>query len=150
MKTTFEPATCAFGEAGVADGNVRLLSGWFCPYAQQVRIAFRHRQLQHTVVEAMRWPNNDPQKSNQPYEKSAELLQHSSAGLVPTVVSSDGRHSVSEMIPAIELGDELPAPGPQLLPGDPWERARARTTAEWLQRKVGGGFFEVLVPGEHM
>jgi len=130
------------------DVSLRVLSAWFCPYCDQVRIAFLHRQLPHHVIEALRWPEDDPAKSNMPYEKSEELLRHSPAGLVPTIVSSDGVHAISEMIPAIEFADDFSCPGPKLMPADPWEKARARTTADWIQRRVCGAFFETLMPGD--
>eukprot|EP00928_Gymnodinium_smaydae_P065075 TRINITY_DN48272_c0_g1_i1.p1 TRINITY_DN48272_c0_g1~~TRINITY_DN48272_c0_g1_i1.p1 ORF type:complete len:276 (-),score=36.13 TRINITY_DN48272_c0_g1_i1:92-919(-) len=127
---------------------VRILSAWFCPYCSQVRIAFAHRAIAHELVEALRYPNDDPANANQPYEKSEELLRLNPAGLVPTIVCPEGRRVVTEMIPAIELADDLPGGGPRLLPSDPWERGRVRTAAEWLQRKVCGGFTEVLMPGD--
>eukprot|EP00929_Paragymnodinium_shiwhaense_P097525 TRINITY_DN59187_c0_g1_i2.p1 TRINITY_DN59187_c0_g1~~TRINITY_DN59187_c0_g1_i2.p1 ORF type:complete len:112 (+),score=13.85 TRINITY_DN59187_c0_g1_i2:72-407(+) len=98
--------------------RIRLLSAWFCPYAQQVRIAFQHRGIEHDEVESLRWPDDDPAKSNQPYEKSAELLQHNPAGLVPTVIAEGASCAITEMIPAMEFANDLPASGPILLPQD--------------------------------
>jgi glutathione S-transferase len=126
----------------------RFLSAWFCPFAQRAQIALEARGIPHTFVESLGW-DFCAADGTWHHWKSEELLRHSSAGLVPTLVAPDGRAS-SESLVVCELADELAEEygeftSSPLLPACPWQRAQTRQIADWVNQKICSEYYTILV-----
>ena len=122
--------------------RMKLLSSWFCPYAQRATVALNQRRITYEWVEALDWY---PDES---YRKSPLLLKHNPHGLIPTIVDDESGKVVYESLLCIEFADELPAPGPRLLPQEPWDRAQCRLKADWVNKKLCSPYYRVLVRRE--
>jgi len=126
-----------------------LYSAWFCPYAQRAWLALLHRGVPFVRVESLSHPDGPAA----PYTKLPALLAANPRGLVPTLVDGGGR-VCGESLVVLELVSELQAPdadgagAPELLPADPWARAKARGAAAWVDTALCSPYYQVLVPNE--
>lgn len=124
--------------APAAEPELTLLSTWFCPYAQRAWIALNHREVPYHWIEALDWhPNGE-------YKKHPTLLEKNPDGLIPTIFN-ESEGVVTESILCVQFVDEIPAPGPRLLPTDAFGRARARVEADWVNRRLCSPYYAVLV-----
>lgn len=120
--------------AGESTPKIKLLSAWFCPYAQRAWIALEEKcSGNFTVVESMN------KKSHTPYvvEKTSLLFQKNPKACVPVILDGRGDDAedvvVYESLICVEYVDEAMGndndDGPRLLPGPPSQRAHARMWA---------------------
>jgi len=129
---------------------LRFLSAWFCPFAQRAQIALEARGVPYEFVESLGWDHHADDITWHHW-KSEELLQHSAAGLIPTLVEpGEGGRAVGESLVVLELVDELAgeSDGAPLLPADPWRRAEARRAAEWCNKRICSEYYNILVQRE--
>lgn len=135
----------------------KLLTAWFCPYAQRAWIALNHHKVPFERVEAMKLkiPEGKLLKDAVAYDKDAILLKHHPSGLVPTIVDrEEAGPAIYDSLVCVEFADDLASSGQvqgssPLLPTDPLLRARARIWASWMDKNFSSPFYTVLVPKEH-
>eukprot|EP00873_Tetraselmis_striata_P005740 jgi/Tetstr1/426004/TSEL_016351.t1 len=153
--------------AGAAQ-RLTYFSAWFCPFAHRATIALHHhaQHLNWDWVESLGWEKrassdantrlqaNEPVHENWYHWKHPDLLKHTPAGLIPTVVDAKGR-SIHESLLVMEYLDDVAreaarANGSEasfetLLSEDPMERAQMRLTAEEVNRKLCSPYYAMLV-----
>lgn len=112
----------------------KLYNGWFCPFAQRAWIALLEKGVDFELLEV------------NPYNKTPEWLAINPKGFVPTIVHN-GR-SVYESPICIEYVDEAWTTDRQLLPTDPYERARARIWSDHISKKLVPPFYSMLLKKE--
>mmetsp|Transcript_6432 Transcript_6432/g.23860 ORF Transcript_6432/g.23860 Transcript_6432/m.23860 type:complete len:283 (-) Transcript_6432:2662-3510(-) len=143
-----------------AKPSFKYFSAWFCPYAHRATIALEHhsKHLTYEWIESLGWEKRPAHedKSDTPHEwwyhwKSPELLKHNPSGLIPTLVERGTSRSVFESLVCVEYVDEAvkqsnpTEPVEPLLPEDPYERARCRLMADYVNKKVCSKYYDVLV-----
>jgi glutathione S-transferase len=94
------------------------------PASRQARLALGEKRLPFEAVVVRYW------------EQPPEFAKLNPSGLTPVLVEADGdrRTVVCEVRPILEYLDEL-HPQPQLIGGDPAERAETRRLMQWFDRK---------------
>lgn len=131
----------------------KFMTAWFCPYAQRAWIALNHHAVPFERHESLSLKIADGESLRDAlgYDKTALLLKHNPAGLVPTIVDSEeAGPAIHDSLTCVEFADDLArsggAPGgTPLLPQDPVLRARARMSAEWVNKSLCSPFYKVLV-----
>ena len=107
------------GKAAVR-AQLRYFSAWFCPFAHRATLALEHHaaEVGYAWEEALGWerrPSKDrnsraqggePGHENWYHYKSPELLAANPAGMVPTLVDSEG-NVVTESLVAIQYVDDV-------------------------------------------
>uniref|UniRef100_A0A7S1SV85 Glutathione transferase n=1 Tax=Tetraselmis chuii TaxID=63592 RepID=A0A7S1SV85_9CHLO len=153
---------------GAAAPALKYLSAWFCPFAHRATIALHHhaQHLNWEWVESLGWEKrassdansrkqaNEPVHENWYHWKHPDLLKHTPAGLIPTVVDSRGR-SIHESLVVVDYVDDLARQAAEargtaddfqsLLSDDPMERAQMRLAAEEVNRKLCSPYYTMLV-----
>lgn len=81
-----------------------------------------------------------------PYNKTPEWLAVNPRGLVPAIVHNG--KAVYESAVCIEYVDEAWKTDKQLLPSDPFERARVRILSDHISKKVVPPFYQLLMKKE--
>lgn len=139
-------------------------SAWFCPFAHRATIALEHHadSVSYAWEEALGWEKRPP-TGNEEFSaderkdwyyhwKSPGLMKANPLGMVPTLVEPSSGRTVTESIVAVQFVDELAAArdgkAPSLMPGDPFERARARVAADNVNRTVCSSYYGCLVREE--
>lgn len=145
-------------------------SAWFCPFAHRCTLALEHYahegQLTYEWIEALGWEKRASTSAdvktaheNWYHYKSPELLRHNPLGMVPTLVRPDtaasgtsGRDGVvTESLVCVQFVDELVRGSgydgsvPAIMASCPYERARARVDADWVNKNVCSRYYHVLV-----
>jgi glutathione S-transferase len=83
-----------------------------------------------------------------PYEKPAELMRINPRGLVPAIEHHG--HAVYESMIIVEyLHEEFQGVGPDLMPQDAFERARARMMCDEINKKIVPAFYRCLQRQTH-
>ena len=131
---------------------LKLVSSWFCPFAQRAWIALNHRGIAYEWIEALDW------HADGSYKKSHILLEHNPQGLVPTIIGQLGsRQVVTESLLCLEFADDFAAAYPDsdpangnapLLPLDPWELSKVRERCDWVNKKLCSPYYTILVRPE--
>ncbi|KAH7171394.1 glutathione S-transferase [Dactylonectria macrodidyma] len=120
---------------------LKLYGGWFCPFVQRAWIALYEKNIPHQYVEI------------NPYKKEAEFMAMNPRGLVPTLAvpvngESKDRRPLFESNIICEYLDDAYADeskyGPQLLPSDPYERARCRLWIDHISTRIIPAFYKLL------
>ncbi|KAL7553549.1 hypothetical protein ACHAWF_016829 [Thalassiosira exigua] len=139
--------------------DAELLTAWFCPYAQRVRIALEEKcPGKFVATEALRSTPGG-------FEKDARLFEKNPRGAVPVILDrrgvggengeegegegngeGEGEAIVYESLICVEYVDEAFGDGTaSLLPGPPAKRARARMWADKLNGEYCGEFYKLLM-----
>ncbi|CAJ2506538.1 Uu.00g006680.m01.CDS01 [Anthostomella pinea] len=138
-KTTGAAAKLA--AAHEAEHPLKLYGGWFCPFVQRSWIVLHEKKIPHQYVEI------------NPYKKAADFLALNPRGLVPTLavpVGDQGKTQkpLYESSVICEYLDEAYSDeskyGPDLLPKDPYERARCRLWIDHISNKIIAGFYRFI------
>jgi len=109
----------------------KFYNAWFCPFAQRAWIALLEKKVNFEYVE------------QNPYNKTPEWLAINPRGMVPVIVHKG--KSVYESMVCIEYVDEEWSTGNNLLPSDPYHRARARILCDHISKKVVPPFYQILM-----
>ena len=118
--------------ASTSSSNLpKFYNAWFCPFAQRAWIALLEKKVEFQYVE------------QDPYNKTPEWLAINPRGLVPVIVHKG--KSVYESMVCIEYVDEEWSTGSNLLPSDPYQRARARILCDHISKKVIPPFYQILM-----
>jgi glutathione S-transferase len=138
------------GEAqrGPDSSPIRLLSAWYCPFAQRAWIALEEAGVEYELVEAMTISEDQVN-----YDKSKELLAANPNGMVPVVMRFDksGKRvgCVYESGICVEYVDEALRPefgkGGRLFPDDGEMRAHCRIWIDFVGKKLVPQFYKMLV-----
>lgn len=108
-----------------------LYNAWFCPFAQRAWLALLEKNVYFKYVE------------QDPYNKSPEWLAVNPRGLVPAIVHNG--KSIYESAVCIEYVDEAWKTEKQLLPSDPFGRAKVRILSDHITKKVVPPFYQLLM-----
>ena len=100
-------------QAHSAEHDLKLYSGWFCPFVQRVWIALEEKGIPYQYIEV------------NPYHKPQSLLDLNPRGLVPTL-QYQGKPLYESTVLCEFLEEAYPDHTPKLLPDDPYLRARTR------------------------
>ncbi|ESO97797.1 hypothetical protein LOTGIDRAFT_181794 [Lottia gigantea] len=112
--------------------EVKLYSSWFCPFAQRAWIALLEKKVNFQYMEI------------DPYNKTKEFLSINPRGLVPVIVNNG--KCVYESSICIEYVDEAwRNQDTDLMPSDPYERARLRIWSDFISRKIIPAFYQYLM-----
>ena len=123
------------------DHPLKLYGSWFCPFVQRTWVTLTEKKIPHQYIEI------------NPYKKEPYFLKLNPRGLVPTLavpVNKDGeaQKALFESIVIAEYLEEAYADeskyGPQLLPSDPYERARARLWIDHISTRIVPGFYKLI------
>ncbi|KAI0599274.1 putative glutathione-S-transferase theta, GST [Biscogniauxia sp. FL1348] len=139
-------AAGAFAAAHEAEHPLKLYGGWFCPFVQRTWIVLHEKKIPHQYVEI------------NPYRKAPEFLALNPRGLVPTLAvpvhssSNDGSAPQKPLYESTivceyldeEFGGDEAKYGPDLLPGNAYERARCRIWIDHISNKIVPGFYRFL------
>ena len=102
--------------------SAKFYNAWFCPFAQRVWIALLEKGVEFEFIE------------QDPYDKTPEWLAVNPRGLVPAIVHKG--KSIYESSICIEYIDEEWETGKDLLPKDPYQRARVRILNDQIEKKI--------------
>jgi len=139
--------------SGMSSPPVKLLSAWFCPYAQRAWIALEEKGLKagvdYEVKECM-------ERTADGLQKEPLLLQANPKGLVPVLLDQrTGRIPdpsddpelgtvVRESLVCMEYIDEAFETHVRLLPTLPGQRAKSRVWLDEINTRVCGPFYRAL------
>jgi len=130
---------------------LKYFSSWFCPFAHRATIALDHHGISYEWVEALGWIAGKPPSGSEEYDassrnewiyhyKAPELLKANPLGMIPTILDPESGKVVTNSINVIQFIDELAEERgmttASLLPGDVYDRARAREAAEEINKTV--------------
>ncbi|KAI6007595.1 glutathione S-transferase [Pisolithus orientalis] len=103
--------------------DLTFYSGWFSPFNQRVWIALEEKGIPYQYKEV------------DPYKKEEHFLRINPKGLVPAV-EYRGK-AIYESVVLLEfLEDAYPSYKPNILPSDPYERARQRIWIDHISKAV--------------
>lgn len=105
---------------------LKLYGSLLSPFVRKVRIVLAEKKVDYELV------------AQSPFEKTAEFLKKSPLGRIPALDDEQGRSLADSSIIAEYLEERFPEP--QLLPRDPYERARVR----WFDEYADGGMAPTL------
>jgi len=110
---------------------LKLYSGWFCPFVQRALLVLLEKQIPFQYIEV------------NPYHKPQSLLDLNPRGLVPTLQYDDKPLYESTVICEF-LEDAYPSATPQLLPSDPYDKARVRIWIDFVTSRIIPSFHRFL------
>ncbi|OTA01635.1 glutathione-S-transferase theta [Trichoderma parareesei] len=120
---------------------LKLYAGWFCPFVQRAWMTLEEKKIPYQYIEI------------NPYKKEPDFLKLNPRGLVPTLgvpVDAAGTQQkpLFESSIIMEYLDEAYADeaqhGPRLLPGNPYQRARARLWIDHVNSRIIPAFYKFL------
>ncbi|CAM0876670.1 unnamed protein product [Alopecurus aequalis] len=111
--------------AGEKNVGLVLMSAWASPFGQRSRIALEEKGLPYEYVEGDLAAKSDLLLRSNPIYKKIPVVLH------------DGRAIIESLI-ILEYLDEAFPDTRSLLPTDPYERARARFWADYVDKKFYG------------
>ncbi|GAP91605.2 putative glutathione transferase omega-1 [Rosellinia necatrix] len=122
-----------------AEQELKLYSGWFCPFVQRVWITLEEKGIPYQYIEV------------NPYYKTPELMRANPRGLVPTLQVAPGKALYESTVICEYLEDHYADHEPRLLPaaGDDggdndYERARARIWMDHASSRIVPAFHRLL------
>jgi glutathione S-transferase len=146
--------------------HLHYMSAWFCPFAHRATLALEHHagHVTYDWVESLGWEKRrataalDTEHENWYHFKAPELMKHNPLGMVPTLVPPETFHAtsgdptknvVTESLVCVQFIDELVAGGTTpIMSSCPYERARARVDADWVNKNICSKYYTVLVRQE--
>lgn len=117
---------------------LKLYAGWFCPFVQRAWLVLEEKKIPYQYIEI------------NPYHKEKSFLDLNPRGLVPTLgcpAGPDGKKTkpLYESSIICEYLEESYADnsqhGPNLLPPDPYERARCRIWIDFVHSRIVPAFY---------
>ena len=149
---------------GAAVPHLHYFSAWFCPFAHRATLALEHHHghLTYDWEEALGWEKRratdasvETAHENWYHYKSPTLLKHNPLGMVPTLVSPETynakrgdatKNVVTESLVCVQFIDEIVRGGTTpIMSSCPYERARARVDADWVNKQICSKYYHVLV-----
>ncbi|EPS60027.1 hypothetical protein M569_14777 [Genlisea aurea] len=121
--------------AVTAAGDVKLLGLWASPFVMRARIALKIKSIEYEYQEEDLSNKSELLLNSNPVHKAVPVLIHR------------GR-PVSESLVIIQYLDEVWPSEPQILPADPFHRARARFWASFVDEKWGPATRSILLTAE--
>lgn len=119
--------------AGEGEHELKLLGTWRGPFALRVRLALNFKGLSYEYQEEDLANKSDLLLESNPVNKKVPVLIHSG---VP----------ICESLTILEYIDEVyRGIGPSLLPADPYQRARARFWAAYIDNKLVAPWWKMFV-----
>ncbi|KAI3429921.1 uncharacterized protein J3R85_008409 [Psidium guajava] len=112
-------------------GRVVLHGMWASPYSKRVELALKAKGIEYEFVEEDLTNKSEALLRFNPVHKKVPVLVH------------DGK-PIAESLVIIEYIDETWKEGPPLLPQDPYERAKVRFWAGFLQQQLFEAVFSVI------
>ena len=107
----------------MAKNELKLIGGWFSPFAIRVRIALNIKSLQYDNIEETLNPKSDLLLQSNPVHKKIPVLIHNDKPICESVI-------------IVQYIDEVWNYGPSILPSDACDRAVARFWASYIDDKV--------------
>ncbi|KAF2728435.1 putative glutathione-S-transferase theta, GST [Polyplosphaeria fusca] len=118
-------------KAHSAEHDLKLYSGWFCPFVQRVWIALEEKRIQYQYIEV------------NPYHKPKSLLDLNPRGLVPTL-QYENKPLYESSVLCEFLEEAFPDNAPRLQPEGAYERARTRIWTDFVTSRVIPAFHRFL------
>ncbi|PSK53889.1 hypothetical protein B9Z65_7695 [Elsinoe australis] len=106
-----------------AEQELKLYAGWFCPFVQRTWTVLEEKGIPYQYIEV------------NPYHKPQSLLSLNPRGLVPTLAYQNKPLYESTVIGEF-LEDAYPEHKPNLLPHDPYDRARTRIWTDYCTSRI--------------
>ncbi|RWA14862.1 hypothetical protein EKO27_g133 [Xylaria grammica] len=116
----------------LAEQQLKLFSGWFCPFVQRAWITLEEKGIPYQYIEV------------NPYHKGPELMRSNPRGLVPTLEVAPGKALYESTVLCEYLEDHYPDHHPHLLPSDDYERARSRIWMDYVTSRIIPAFHRLL------
>jgi len=107
----------------MAKDNLKLLGGWFSPYALRVQIALNLKGLDYEVVEETLNPKSELLLKSNPVHKKIPVLLHEDKVICESAI-------------IVEYIDEVWTNAPHILPQNAYDRAIARFWFAYTDEKV--------------
>lgn len=126
--------------------QLKLYAGWFCPFVQRAWIVLEEKKIPYQYIEI------------NPYHKAKSFLELNPRGLVPTLgcpAGPDGKETkpLYESNIICEYLDEAYTDtskhGPNLLPSDPYEKARCRIWIDYIGSRIIPAFYRFCQHQSH-
>ncbi|KAK6078423.1 Glutathione S-transferase omega-1 [Seiridium cupressi] len=114
-----------------ADLQLKLYSGWFCPFVQRAWLALEEKGIPYQYVEV------------NPYHKPDSLMRSNPRGLVPTLEVAPGKALYESIVLLEYLEDAYPDHKP-LRPKDPYQLARTRIWTDFVTSRIIPAFHRLL------
>jgi len=112
----------------MAKNNVKLLGGWFSPFALRVQIALNLKGVDYEVIEETLNPKSELLLKSNPVQKKIPVLLHADKVICESAI-------------IVEYIDEVWTNAPPILPQNAYDRANARFWNAYIDEKV---FFSFL------
>ena len=146
--------------------HLHYMSAWFCPFAHRATLALEHHaadgHITYDWIESLGWEKRkatdacvETAHENWYHYKAPELMKHNPLGMVPTLVPPETFHAtagdpkknvVTESLVCVQFIDELTNGGTTpIMSSCPYERARARVDADWVNKNICSKYYHVLV-----
>ncbi|KAE9607123.1 hypothetical protein Lal_00026005 [Lupinus albus] len=107
----------------MAKNELKLLGGWFSPFALRVQIALNIKSLNYENIEETLNPKSDLLLQSNPVHKKIPVLIH-------------GDKPISESGIIVEYIDEVWTNAPSILPTNAYDRANTRFWASYIDDKL--------------
>ncbi|KAI1756758.1 putative glutathione S-transferase [Xylaria castorea] len=121
-----------------AENQLKLFSGWFCPFVQRVWLTLEEKGIPYEYIE------NESIILFNPYHKGPELMRSNPRGLVPTLQVAPGKSLYESTVICEYLEDHYADHEPKLFPSDNYERARSRIWMDYVTSRVIPAFHRFL------
>ncbi|MED6147007.1 glutathione s-transferase, partial [Stylosanthes scabra] len=118
-----------------SDDDLKLLGGWFSPFATRVKIALNIKGLEYENIEEDLNSKSDLLLRSNPVHKKIPVLFH-------------GEKPICESSIIVEYIDEVWSNGPSILPQDAYDRAIARFWVSYIDDKLLACMRGILAGGE--
>ncbi|XP_029127725.1 glutathione S-transferase U17 [Cajanus cajan] len=108
----------------MAKNDLKLLGGWFSPFALRVQVALNLKGLDYEVVEQTLSPKSELLLKSNPVHKKIPVLLHAD------------HKPICESLIIVEYIDEVWTNAPSILPQKPYDRANARFWLSYIDDKL--------------
>ncbi|KAL9328147.1 hypothetical protein ACSQ67_003150 [Phaseolus vulgaris] len=106
----------------MAKNNVKLLGGWFSPFALRVQIALNLKGVDYEVIEETLNPKSELLLKSNPVQKKIPVLLHADKVICESAI-------------IVEYIDEVWTNAPPILPQNAYDRANARFWNAYIDEK---------------
>ncbi|CAJ1931643.1 unnamed protein product [Sphenostylis stenocarpa] len=116
----------------MAKNDLKLLGGWFSPFALRVQIALNLKGVEYEVIEETLNPKSDLLLKSNPVHKKIPVLLHADKAICESAI-------------IVEYIDEVWSNAPSILPQNAYDRANARFWVAYTDEKWFTSLKSVLV-----